>query len=117
VPIPEPFAAVITEHRHNRPNMNTATNVGSAWLFPGYRAGQHIHPSHLRTKLRDSGIHLLGARNAALRSLVLSMPPALVAEALGYDPKIAEKHGNDAGATWVIYASYGRTALPWQYDS
>jgi hypothetical protein len=117
VPIPEPFAAVITEHRHNRPNMNTATNVGSAWLFPGYRAGQHIHPSYLRTKLRDSGIHLLGARNAALRSLVLSMPPALVAEALGYDPKIAEKHGNDAGATWVTYASYRRTALPGQYDS
>jgi hypothetical protein len=108
---------VITEHRHNRPNMNTATNVGSAWLFPGYRAGQHIHPSYLRTKLRDSGIHLRGARNAALRSLVLSMPPALVAEALGYDPKIAEKHGNDAGATWVTYASYRRTALPGQYDS
>lgn len=51
VPIPEPFAAVITEHRHNRPNMSTATNVGSAWLFPGYRAGQHIRPSYLRTGL------------------------------------------------------------------
>lgn len=117
MPIPEPFASVIIEHRHNRPNMNTAANVGSAWLFPGYRAGQHIHPSYLRTSLRDSGIHLLGARNATLRSLVLAMPPAVAAEALGYSPKIAEKHGNDAGTTWVTYASYQRTALPPRHDS
>jgi hypothetical protein len=34
-------------------------------------------------KLRDSGIHLLGARNAALRELVLEMPPPIVAHVLG----------------------------------
>lgn len=108
VPVPEPFAKVIIEHRNNRPNMSTAANVGSAWLFPGYRAGQHLHPSYLRTKLRESGIHLLGARNATLRSLVLTMPPAIAAEALGYSAAIAEKHASDAGATWVTYASYQR---------
>lgn len=109
VPVPAPFAAVLAEHRDNRLNMNTAANIGSAWLFPGYRAGQHLHPSYLRTKLRDSGIHLLGARNATLRSLVLTMPPPIAADALGYSPFIAAKHANDAGATWVTYASYNRT--------
>lgn len=91
VPVPAPFAAILAKHRDNRPNMNTAANVGSAWLFPGYRAGQHqhLHPSYLRTKLRDSGIHLLGARNATLRSLVLTMPPPIAAEALAYSPIIA----------------------------
>ena len=110
VPVPEPFAAVLMAHRDNRTNMNTATNAGSAWLFPGMRAGQHMHPSYLRTKLRDSGIHLLGARNATLRSLVLAMPPAIAAEALGYSPIVTEKHAIDSGATWVTYASYDRAA-------
>ena len=108
VPVPEPFAAVLMAHRDNRTNMNTATNAGSAWLFPGVRAGQHLHPSYLRSKLRDSGIHLLGARNTTLRSLVLAMPPAIAAEALGYGPIVAEKHAADSGATWVTYASYSR---------
>ncbi|MFV0534399.1 MAG: hypothetical protein ACK5MR_12185 [Cumulibacter sp.] len=92
MPVPEPSAAILMAQRDNRTNMNTATNAGSAWLFPGMRAGQHLHPSYLHTKLRDSGIHLLGARNATLRSLVLLMPPAIAAEALGYRPIIAEKH-------------------------
>jgi hypothetical protein len=59
-------------------------------------------------KLRDSGIHLLGARNAALRELVLEMPPPIVASALGYSAQVTEKHAEDAGRTWVTYASYRR---------
>lgn len=46
--------------------MNTEANVGSAWLFAGYRAGQRFNPGYLRTKMRDSGFHLLGARNAII---------------------------------------------------
>jgi hypothetical protein len=63
-------------------------------------------------KLRDSGIHLLGAQNAALRELVVEMPPPIVAHALGYSAQVTEKHAEDAGRTWVTYASYrqaGRT--------
>jgi hypothetical protein len=50
---------------------------------PGYRPGQPLHHDYLMRKLRDSGIHLLGARNAALRELVLEMPPPIVAHVLG----------------------------------
>lgn len=35
-------------------------------------------------KLRESGIHLLGARNATLRPLVLTMPPPVAAHARGH---------------------------------
>jgi site-specific recombinase XerD len=112
VPVPEPFANLVCRHLQARPNMMTASNQGSAWLFPGYRPGQPLHPHYLMRKLRDSGIHLLGARNAALRELVLEMPPPIVAHVLGYSAQVAEKHAEDAGRTWVTYASYrgaGRT--------
>jgi hypothetical protein len=106
VPVPEPFADVVRRHLHARPNMMTASNQGSTWLFPGYRPGQPLHPGHLMSKLRDSGIHLLGARNAALREFVLEMPPPMVAHALGYSPQVTEQHAEDAGRTWVTYAAY-----------
>lgn len=54
--------------------------------------------------LRDRGIDLLGARNAALRQLVLDMPPALAAAALGYSPETAEYHAA-AGQPWAQYAA------------
>jgi hypothetical protein len=104
--VPEPFADLVRRQLHARPNMMTASNQGSTWLFPGYRPGQPLHSSYLMRKLRDSGIHLLGARNAALRELVLEMPPPIVADALGYSAQVTEKHAEDAGRTWVTYASY-----------
>jgi hypothetical protein len=79
------------------PNTNTAANVDSPWLFPGYRPGQPSHRSYLMKLVRDSGVHLLGGRNSALRQLVLDMPPAIAAQALGYSPKIAEAHARNAG--------------------
>jgi hypothetical protein len=57
-------------------------------------------------KLRDSGIQLLGAHNAALRELVLEKPQRIVADALGYSARVTEKHAEDVGRTWVIYACY-----------
>ena len=58
--------------------------------------------------LRDRGIDLLGARNAALRQLVLDMPPALAAAALGYSPETAEHHAAAAGQPWADYAAVKR---------
>jgi hypothetical protein len=41
-PVPEPFAAILTELAANRANMNTAANPACPWLFPGGRAGQPL---------------------------------------------------------------------------
>lgn len=62
-----------------RPNLNTAANPTSPWLFPGQSAGSHLAPSTLRTRALEMGINLLGARNGALRQLVLDCPPSVVA--------------------------------------
>ena len=60
----------------------------------------------MQLRLREAGVHLLGARNSALRQLVIDMPPAVAAQALGYSPQIAEIHARASGATWVAYSSY-----------
>ncbi len=106
VPVPEPVLPLLTQHLEQRRNTNTAANVDSPWLFPGYRPGQPLHRSYLMKLVRDNGVHLLGGRNSALRQLVLEMPPAIAAQALGYSPQVAEAHARNAGTTWVTYASY-----------
>ncbi|WLQ06161.1 hypothetical protein [Arthrobacter oryzae] len=103
-PVPEPFASLLTEHLASRPNMRTGSSSGSPWLFPGYRAGQHLHPNTLMMRLREIGIDLLGARNASLRSLVKEVPAPLVAEMLGYSYQVTQKHAAAAADPWSRYA-------------
>jgi hypothetical protein len=103
-PVPEPFASLLTEHLVARPNMRTGSSSGSPWLFPGYRAGQHIHPNTLMMRLREIGIDLLGARNASLRGLVKEVPAPLVAEMLGYSYQVTQKHAAAAADPWSRYA-------------
>jgi integrase len=55
-PVPEPFAAMLTELAANRVNMNTAANPGCQWLFPGQRVGQPLMPIGLRRQLHELGI-------------------------------------------------------------
>ncbi|QQQ64414.1 hypothetical protein [Paenarthrobacter ureafaciens] len=107
-PVPEPFASLLITHLAARPNMRTGSSSGSLWLFPGYRAGQHIHPNTLMMRLREIGIDLLGARNASLRGLVNKIPAPLVAEMLGYSYQITQKHATAAAEPWSRYASPGR---------
>ena len=109
--LPPPVADLLQRHLERRPNTNTAANAGSPWLFPGYSPGQPLHPSHLMKQVRQAGVPLLGARNGALRQLVLDMPPAVAAQALGYSPQVAESHARNAGATWSTYVSY-RSSRP-----
>ena len=108
VPLPEPVATLTQQLLHERPNTNTAANQQSPWLFTGQRPGQPLHVARLMSGLRDRGIDLLGARNAALRQLVLDMPPALAAAALGYSPETAEHHAAAAGQPWADYAAVKR---------
>lgn len=79
-PVPEPFAGILRHHLNNRPNLRTAGGaVATPWLFPGYHAGKHLDPQSIMFRLRELGINLLGAGNAALQKLVAEVPPPLVA--------------------------------------
>lgn len=105
IDVPEPFAALLLELVDRRPNTNTATNATSRWLFPGMNTGQHGTENSLRADVRNLGIELLAARNAALRQLVLDCPPAVVASLLNYSYGTIDRHAAESGSRWKSYAS------------
>lgn len=104
-PIPEPFAAMVRDLRSHRPNINTATNPTSAWLFPGRKADSHLAPDTLTRRAIEMGINLVAARSGALRQLVLDCPPPVVADALGYSYQTIDRHALRAGSPWSSYAA------------
>ena len=107
-PVPEPFAAMLTDLAANRANMNTAVNPGCQWLFPGQRAGLPLMPVRLRRQLHELGVPVTQARTASFRQLVLQAPPPVVARALGYDYGTAAEHAVAAGGTWNRYPAARR---------
>ena len=112
VPIPPPFAGMITDLIGTRPNLNTASNPTSPFLFPGRSADKHLLPSTLRTAAIQMGIDIMGARSGALRQLVLDCPPTVVAEALGYSHQAMDRHARRAGSPWASYAALRRDVAP-----
>ncbi|MFJ5548577.1 hypothetical protein [Streptomyces sp. NPDC093225] len=108
VPVPQPFDQLLREYMPRRRHTTTARNARTRWLFPGAIPGQPMAPATLHKALWDSGIPIRRGRNSALRELVLEMPPALVAKALGYSPLAAEQHAAEAGRPWLGYATVRR---------
>jgi len=104
-PVPPPFAAMVRDLAVARPNLNTATNPTSNWLFPGYSTNSHLTPHILRVRAIEMGIDLMGARSGALRQLVLDCPPPVVADLLGYSYQTIDRHAIKAGSPWSSYAA------------
>jgi hypothetical protein len=113
-PVPAPFDAIISGYLADRPNLGTATNPGSRWLFPGRRAGQPLHPTSIRLRLSRLGIPNQPGRSRALRELLLQAPPTVVAGMLGYHVGKTESIASEAGATYKHYAAgdHTRTRTP-----
>jgi len=104
-PVPPPFGAMVEELLTRRPNLNTAVNPTSPWLFPGQTALNHLSPGTFGKLAGRMGIHLVGARTGALRQLVLDCPPPVVADMLGYGYKSMDRHAVRAGSPWSSYAA------------
>jgi integrase len=108
VPIPGPFAEIVTNYVANRSNLTTATNPTSRLLFPGRRAGQPLHPASIRLRLHRLGIPNINGRSRAIRELLLQAPAPVVAGMVGYHPGHAEQLAQ-SGATWKRYAAGDHT--------
>jgi len=104
-PVPEPFAALLLQATAQRDNLQTATNPGARWLFPGRRGGQPLHVSTLSELVRDLGVPARAGRTAALRQLVLQAPAPVVAQALGYHHHTTARVATEAGTPWSRYAA------------
>lgn len=103
VTVPAPFASLLHQHLGGRPHLRTGNGTETPWVFPGLRAGTHIHPNTIRDRLRVLGISLRGARNAALRDLVTQVPPPIVATLLGYSAPVTLRHAAAAAQPFSRY--------------
>lgn len=104
-PVPEPLASLLLAYVADRPNMATATNPDSRWLFPGRRAGQPMQPEGIRVLLRRLDVPAQRARATAIRQLVLQMPAPVVAQALGYHHNSTTRIAAESGSPWSGYAA------------
>ncbi len=102
--VPAPFAELLHDHLAQPPHRRV-TNTGTAWVFPGVRAGQHLHPNTMLIRLRELGIDLRGTRNTVLRDLVQQVPPPIVASQLGYSPNTIQRHADQAAQPLEHYAA------------
>jgi hypothetical protein len=106
ISVPKSFADMLHTHISNRPNLRTTGGVAATpWLFPSNRPGRHLDPQFIMKRLRGLGINLLGARNTALQSLVIEVPPPLVAELLGYSYNVTQQHADVTAQPWAGYVT------------
>lgn len=102
--LPEPVGALLTALIRSRPNMATAANPTSPWLFPGQAPGQHLRPEQLRRRLVRLGI-TAASRQAAMHQLVADVPAPVLAKAIGYHPQTTAKRAAEQGTDWAAYAA------------
>ncbi|MER6764537.1 MULTISPECIES: hypothetical protein [Amycolatopsis] len=115
-PVPAPAAELLLAWISKRDNMNTATNPGSRWLFPGRRAGQPMHSESLAALVNELGIPITPGRTSAILQHILDMPAPVVADALGYHQNTATRIAAHAGATWSRYAPGDHSPLQRRRD-
>ena len=80
-------APLFWKHVSNRGNQQTA-NTGTAWLFPGFQAGQHIHHQTLGQRFQIFGIDPQRARNTTLQDLSREVDARSLIDLLGYSGTI-----------------------------
>lgn len=93
--IPEPLTEMFWTHLSDRTNQHT-TNTHTNWLFPGYRAGQHLTVPTLQQRLRTLGLEPQRTRNATLDNLTSHIDARTLADTLGYAPKTLTRHAQQA---------------------
>lgn len=107
--IPESLAPLFWAHVSDPSNQQT-TNVGTDWLFPGFRAGQPIVPQTLQERLRVLGIDPQLSRNAGLRNLTAQVDVRTLSELLGYSAITLANHAGQAGGLMSAYVEAKRVA-------
>lgn len=84
-------------------------NTGTDWLFPGSRAGGHLHEGTLSQQLKVLGIDPQRARNATLQDLTRQVDARSLIDLLGYSGQTITLHAARAGAPMADYVSLRRS--------
>lgn len=108
--VPEALTEMFWQQLQNPGNHNTA-NTGTDWLFPGTRAGRHLHPDTLAERLHILGIDPQRARNATIRDLAQEVDARSLMDLLGYSPGVIAQHAARAAvpmSDYIVLKNSGR---------
>ncbi|MBX9719216.1 MAG: hypothetical protein K2X36_10305 [Microbacteriaceae bacterium] len=105
--VPPELAATFGDYFAHPSNQRTG-NTGTEWLFPGTRAGRHLHENTLSDRLRILGIDAQRARNATLQDLTHEVDARSLIDLLGYSGKVITLHAARAGAPRSDYIALRR---------
>ncbi len=109
--VPALVAPLFWEHVSSRSNQQTA-NTRTNWLFPGFRAGQHIHHQTLSERFLVLGIDPQRARNTALQDLTREVDARSLIDLLGYSSATIVQHAVRAGVPMSDYVDFHRSDHP-----
>ena len=105
--VPPELAATFGDYFAHPSNQRTG-NTGTEWLFPGTRAGRHLHENTLSERLKVLGIDGQRARNATLQDLTRQVDARSLIDLLGYSGKVITLHAARAGAPMSDYIDLRR---------
>ncbi|MEU2518863.1 XRE family transcriptional regulator [Streptomyces pseudogriseolus] len=100
VVLPPKLARLIDDHleegfRHS--------NEATRYLLPGRVPGRPRNPAGLSDKLQRYGLPARAARNTAMMQALADLPPGVLADLIGIQPRTAERFAAMAGENWSDY--------------
>ncbi|WP_130484073.1 hypothetical protein [Microcella putealis] len=107
--VPDELAQTFGSYFAHPSNQQTG-NTGTDWIFPGFRAGHHLHEGTLSQRLKLLGIDPQRARNATLQNLTQQIDARSLIDLLGYTGKIITLHAARAGAPMSDYLDLRRAS-------
>lgn len=104
--LPDPLAGLMREHLATRRGHATIGQPSEMpWLFPGGRPGQPLDAERISGRLKAIGLHPRADRAAALLTLAIELPAAILARTLGITIRTAVSWQKTASGDWMAYAA------------
>ena len=104
LPIELAPAAIGAASNRTAPRM-FVESIEQEWIYPGARAGHHMAPNTLNSRLRAVGIPPRLARTSALIALAQELPPVVLSRLTGLEISAAIAWSTAIGANSSAYAS------------
>ncbi|MEU3862483.1 hypothetical protein AB0F03_34990 [Streptomyces sp. NPDC028722] len=105
VVLPPKLARLINDHLEEG---SRHSNETSRYLLPGRAPGRPRNPAGLSDKLKRYGLPARAARNTAMMQALADLPPVVLSDLIGIQPRTAERFAAMAGEKWSDYLAATR---------
>ncbi|MEU6097793.1 hypothetical protein [Streptomyces sp. NPDC047079] len=100
VVLPPKLARLIDDHLKDG---SRHSSEGTTYLLPGPTPGRPRNPAGLADKLKRFSLPARAARNTAMVQALADLPPVLISDLIGIQPRTAERFAALAGENCSYY--------------